>query len=178
MTARRDVRRRGTLALLAGSLLSIVMLLLTTGASTATGQACEPLVTPGCDTTTIPDPTSSSSDTTATTVEATTSSTALETTTTRRPSSTTERQPIATAATPTTIAVSTSQNVLVPGDGTEGAESTTTTTVQTATTISSQDGHDRMLISLVIAGLLLLAVAVAVLTWRYWAATRPPLVAG
>ena len=162
MTHRQDLRRRGTVALLVGSLLGALLLRLPAAAS----QAADPVET----TTTMVE------ETTTTTVEETTTSTVLETTTTRARTSTTQRRQLAT--TTTTIAVSTSQNVLVPGDGTQGAESTTTTTVQTATTISRQDGHDRMLISLVIGGLLLLAVAVAVLTWRYWAATRPPLVAG
>jgi hypothetical protein len=71
--------------------------------------------------------------------------------------------------------VSTSLDVLVPGDGTAGAESTTTTT-QTPTTVSSGSGtSDAALLALIVGGLVLLAVAVGILTWRYWLATRPPL---
>jgi cobalamin biosynthesis Mg chelatase CobN len=163
-----------------GSSLGMLVLALT---STAVGaESCPPAV-PGDPCTSAADTTTTTAETTTTTVAETTTTTVAETTTTtvqqtsttRRSTGTTRDEQIATT---TTIAVTTSQNVLVPGDGTEGAESTTTTTLQTATKISSQDGHDRLLISLVIAGLLLLAVAVGVLTWRYWAATRPPLVAG
>jgi hypothetical protein len=71
--------------------------------------------------------------------------------------------------------VTTSINVLVPGDGTEGAESTTTT-VQTETRISSTDTSDSTLIALIVGGLVALALFVSILTWRYWAATRPPVV--
>jgi hypothetical protein len=69
--------------------------------------------------------------------------------------------------------VSTSNNVLVPGDGTEGAESTTTTT-ETPTTISNDDTSDAALLGLVVGGLVVLALVVGILTWRYWVATRPP----
>jgi hypothetical protein len=34
---------------------------------------------------------------------------------------------------------------------------------------------DGTLIALVIIGLVLIAAAVSVLTWRYWVATRPPV---
>jgi hypothetical protein len=60
----------------------------------------------------------------------------------------------------------------VPGDGTQGAESTTTTEA-TATKVSDGGPSDGTLIALVIAGLVLIAIVVAVLTWRYWVATRP-----
>ncbi|MFZ6003729.1 MAG: hypothetical protein ACOYXM_07310 [Actinomycetota bacterium] len=72
------------------------------------------------------------------------------------------------------MATSTSDDVLVPGDGTEGAELTTTTEV-TATRISSGGPSDGTLIALVVLGLVVIALVVAVLTWRYWVATRPPL---
>jgi hypothetical protein len=101
------------------------------------------------------------------------------TTTTFRSTSTTQRQTATTAervetTTTTTLDVTTSIDVLVPGDGTEGAESTTTTT-QTPTTISNDGTSDATLLTLIVGGLVLLAVAVSILTWRYWAATRPPL---
>jgi hypothetical protein len=76
--------------------------------------------------------------------------------------------------TTTTLSVTTSSNVLIPGDGTEGAESTTTT-VTLPTTVEDQGPSDGTLISLVILGLVLIAGVVSVLTWRYWVATRPPL---
>jgi hypothetical protein len=64
-------------------------------------------------------------------------------------------------------------NLLVPGDGTEGAQSTTTTTVEPVSTSSDGGLSDGTLIGIVVAGLVLIAIAVAVLTWRYWMATKP-----
>lgn len=74
----------------------------------------------------------------------------------------------------TTLDPVTSANLLIPGDGTEGAESTTTT-VLSATSASDGGLGDGTLIALVIVGLVLIAGVVAVLTWRYWVGTRPPL---
>jgi len=70
--------------------------------------------------------------------------------------------------------VSTSVNVLVPGDGTEGAESTTTTTAPRVV-VTNSDTSDATLLAIVVGGLLLLALVVSILTWRYLTATRPPL---
>src|SRR3546814_997755 len=72
------------------------------------------------------------------------------------------------------LTVSTTSDLLVAGDGTEGAESTTTSTTVVATSVDDSGTSDGTLIALVIAGLVALALAVAFLTWRYWAATRPP----
>ena len=109
---------------------------------------------------------------TTTTTVPTTTTTFVQTTTTQGQSATTEEQIVTT--TTTTLDVSTSVDVLVPGDGTEGAESTTTTTL-TPTTISNEGTSDGTLLALIVGGLVLLAVVVSILTWRYWAATRPPL---
>jgi hypothetical protein len=119
-----------------------------------------------CQTTTT-QPTTAS--TTSTTIETTT--TFLETTTTRGQTATSRE--VVQTTTSTSIDVSTSQNVLVPGDGTEGAESTTTT-LAVPTTVSNDDTSDAALLALVVGGLVLLAIAVGILTWRYWVATRPP----
>ena len=74
--------------------------------------------------------------------------------------------------TSTTVDLTTSSDLLVPGDGTEGAESTTTTLA--SDTPATDDGlSDATLIALVIVGLLVVAALVGVLTWRYWVATRP-----
>lgn len=71
--------------------------------------------------------------------------------------------------------VTTVSNLLVPGDGTHGAESTTTTSTELIAATAEDDGpSDGTLIALVIAGLVVVALAVGILTWRYWAATRPP----
>ena len=73
--------------------------------------------------------------------------------------------------TQSTLTVTTLRNILVPGDGTEGAESTTTTEKALAT---GSDGlSDETLILLVVGGLGLVAAVVGMLTWRYWHATRP-----
>lgn len=77
------------------------------------------------------------------------------------------------STTVTTAAVSTSVDLLVPGDGTEGSESTITT-LQNASDPGSDGGlSDGTLIAVVVAGLLLVSLAMGLLTWRYWAATRP-----
>ena len=73
--------------------------------------------------------------------------------------------------TQSTLTVTTLRNILIPGDGTEGAESTTTTEKALA---SGTDGlSDETLILLVVGGLGLVTAVVGVLTWRYWHATRP-----
>lgn len=75
----------------------------------------------------------------------------------------------------TVTTVTTVSNLLVPGDGTHGAESTTTTSTELIAATAEDDGpSDGTLIALVIAGLVVVALAVGILTWRYWAATRPP----
>lgn len=138
------------------------------GAHSAQEQPCE---LPCLTTTTEPDVTSTSTTLvrTTTTTRATTT-TARTTATSARPTSTTT----APSTTTTTVTVTTSSNLLVPGDGTEGSESTTTTTA-TATKVKDGGVSDGTLIMLVIAGLVVIAGVVAVLTWRYWVATRPPL---
>jgi cobalamin biosynthesis Mg chelatase CobN len=165
--------RRGRPSCATSSLVALVLLLavllgLAAPAGAAPAQECPPVTVPGddCDevTTTVPDVTTTEEEAEATT-------TTQRTTTTTRPSATTA----STAATTTTATVtpSTAVDLLVPGDGTEGAESTTTTEAIAAT----GDGgpSDGTLIALVIVGLVLIAGVVSVLTWRYWVATRPPL---
>jgi len=136
-------------------------------------QTCGLPGLPDCETTTTdPDVTSTSTTLlrTTTTSRATTSTTARTTATSARQASTTT----APSTTTTTVTVTTSSNVLVPGDGTEGAESTTTT-LATASKVKDGGVSDGTLIALVIAGLVVIAGVVALLTWRYWVATRPPL---
>lgn len=168
-------RRRRLAALVASVLLASLALLI---GGSATPTAAGPIdctlepEAPECTTTTLVATTTTLEETT-TTVEDTTT-TFEQTTTTRRQTATTAEQVVTTTS--TSLDVATSQNVLVPGDGTEGAESTTTTT-QTPTTISNDGTSDGALLALIVGALLLLAVAVSILTWRYWVATRPPLVA-
>jgi hypothetical protein len=161
--------RRGGLAALASATLAAgVLLALPGGSAPAAGPGpidCTLNPTaPECTTTT-------SVETTTTFAETTT--TFIETTTTFGESPTTEE--VVETTTSSSLDVTTSQDVLVPGDGTEGAESTTTTTA-VPTTIADDQADDGPLLALIVGGLLLLAVAVGILTWRYWAATRPPLV--
>lgn len=117
--------------------------------------------------------------TTTTTIATTTSTTVLQTTTTAFVAPTTTRQQTITTQAPvesttsTSLEVATSRDVLVPGDGTKGAESTTTT-LATPSTVSSNEDDDAALLALIVGGLVLLAIAVGILTWRYWVATRPP----
>jgi len=166
-------RRTGrTVALAVSTILAAAFLLFlrspaTTGAAPA-DHCTGPTSVPCTPETTLPSTTTTIAETTSTT-EASTTTTEAPTSTTRRATSTTQER-----ATTTTLSPSTSVDVLVPGDGTAGADQTTTTQV-TATRISSGGPSDGTLISLVIVGLLLIAGVVSVLTWRYWVATRPPL---
>lgn len=112
-------------------------------------------------------------------VSSTTTEAAPTTTTVRAPVTTVPRATTtsarATTTTTTVETITTVTNLLVPGDGTDGAESTTTTLTSTAATVTDDGPSDGTLIALVIAGLLVIAVVVSLLTWRYWVATRPPL---
>ena len=94
-----------------------------------------------------------------------------ETTTTRRQTPTTAEVVVTTTS--TSLEVTTSNNVLVPGDGTAGAESTTTTT-ETPTTISNDDTSDGRWSPSSSAAWCSSPWPSAMLTWRYWVATRPP----
>jgi len=169
--------RRGRLAALAAAAVLAVFTLILLGpvASNAASPSGE------CTSTTLlpadpcPDTTTTSTtilDTTTTTVEETTTTFVQTTTTTHVRTATTAE--VVRTTTSTSLDVATSQNVLVPGDGTEGAESTTTTAV-VPTTVSNDGTSDGALLALIIGGLVALAVLVGILTWRYWVATRPPL---
>lgn len=176
--AKPGARARRGAGLLAALIASVVVGLMAPG--TAAAQPCDDLQLPGCTTDpTEPPPTEPSTTIEATTTTAaapTTTEPAVErTTTTRRTATTTATTTGVVVATTTssTISVSTSVNLLVPGDGTEGAESTTTSA---APKLAAKDSgpSDQQLLGIVIGGLVLMALAVAVLTWRYWKATRPP----
>jgi hypothetical protein len=170
--------RRGRLAALAASAGFALAVLVgssggTPSAAAPTGECPTPTLLPSdpCPSSTSGDDTTTSFEDTTTSFEETTT-TFTETTSTRQPTATTQEEVETTTS--TSLDVTTSVNILVPGDGTEGAESTTTTT-ETPTTISDDDGtSDGVLLAVVIGGLVVLAIVVGVLTWRYWAATRPP----
>jgi hypothetical protein len=66
--------------------------------------------------------------------------------------------------------------VLVEGDG-SGQQRPESTEVEPPEEADDGDGpSDETLITVIIAGLVTVALLVAVLTWRYWVATRPPYV--
>jgi cobalamin biosynthesis Mg chelatase CobN len=170
-------RARRTVALVLALVVAALGLLLAQLVASAQTQPepCGAVPIPGCTSaTTQLDPTTTTlvDDVTTTTTVATTT-TARRTATTVRPTTTTAGES-AQEETTTTLTATTQSDLLVPGDGTEGAESTTTTVV-TATRVSDGGPSDATLITLVIVGLVLIAGVVALLTWRYWVATRPPL---
>ncbi len=170
-----SARRRHLVALVLAALVGLLVSV-APGRAVAGAQECDELGLPlGCTASTTTSTTEAPAETTTTVDdETTTSSAPARTTTTTEDQTTTTERPVVDSTT-TTLDVTTSINVLVPGDGTEGAESTTTTTQQTETRISGGGTSDGTLITLIVGGLLALALFVSVLTWRYWAATRPPL---
>lgn len=129
----------------------------------AAAQDC-PILQPDCETTTTEETTTTVEDTT------TTEDTTDDTTTTTVRARDRNREEVVETTT-ATVTVTTLNDVLVPGDGTEGAESTTTTGPE----LASADGglSDEQLILVIVGGLTMVALVVGVLTYRYWAATRP-----
>lgn len=163
--ASRNLRAR-TIATATGVLLGLVVL----APGAAAQQGC-PLLDPSCATTTTDETTTTVEDTTTTIDDA--SQEEEPPTTVERDDEDVERTPRTTPVetTSATVTVTTLTDVLIPGDGTEGAESTTTTSPR----LASADGglSDEQLIFVIVAGLTLVAVVAGVLTWRYWDATRP-----
>jgi cobalamin biosynthesis Mg chelatase CobN len=157
-------RRRRPCALALGCLVALLGVLAL--APRAGAQAC--LLDPECTSSTV-DGTTSTSDFSQDT-STTDQSVSRETSTTRRRTTTTNE---ATTTTVRSVTVSTVNDLLVPGDGTKGAESTTTTTAKLATGKSGLS--DDQLIVLMVGGLGAVALIVSVLLWRYWWATRPAL---
>lgn len=155
-------RRRRPFALVGALVVLAAVILLP---KVATAQPCPNFLDPACATSTTIDATTTTEDrsTTSTTERSTTSSTRPRTTTTDD-----------VATTVSSVTVSTLNDLLVPGDGTEGADSTTTS----ATPISGSGSglSDDQLLLLIVSGLGVVAVVGALLTWRYWAATRPVVV--
>ena len=155
-------RRRGAAVLVLAVLLSLLAVW------TASGSGAAQVLCEEEDGTFVPcDLTTTTTEETTTTVDETTTTedTVDDTDTTE---DTVDREEVVTEP---SVTVSTLQNVLIPGDGTEGAENTTTTSKALAT---GTDGlSDETLILLVVGGLGLVAAVVGLLTWRYWTATRP-----
>jgi hypothetical protein len=108
--------------------------------------------------------------TTAPSAAAPTESTSAPTTTRSVP---TTAAPVETTTTEPVTTLTTGSNLLVAGDGTQGAESTSTT-LRTETRVQGGSGpSDGTLIALIIGGLVVVAALVGALTFRYWRATAP-----
>lgn len=67
----------------------------------------------------------------------------------------------------------TGRDLLVPGDGSDGAESTTTTSTTIAEVAADGGIDEETQIWLVVAGLVVVALLIGVWTVRYWRRTRP-----
>ncbi len=142
------------------------------GAAGAQSDPC-PVSNPLCHSTIPTEPTTSTTrfelTTTTSTFDGTVPRESTSTTVRRRATSTQEP----TSTTARSVTVSTVNDLLIPGDGTKGAESTTTTVASLA---KAKGGlSDDQLIVLVVIGLALVALVFGILTWRYWSATRPRL---
>lgn len=163
--------RRARLAALAVPTL-VAALLAMLLAAPSRAQDCGVGDLPACVTTTTESTTTTIAPTT-TTVGTTTTFTPRATTTTGRQVTSTTAERVQDTTTSTSLDVSTSVDLLVPGDGSQGAESTTTTT-EALQTVKDDGASDGTLIATVVVALVVLALAVSLLTWRYWSATRPP----
>jgi hypothetical protein len=180
-------RRARTLVIALFAALLAVALLGTVRADarpSQTGSQCGAFPFPPCTAASGGQSTTSTADVTTTTedddddVTTTTEDDDVTTTTDRdddddTTETTRERTPSTEERVTTTVfQVSTSLDLLVPGDGTEGAESTTTTEAEQ---VSAGDGglSDNQLVLLVVSGLSVMGLAVGLLTWRYWKATQP-----
>lgn len=69
---------------------------------------------------------------------------------------------------------STARDLLVSGDGSDGAESTTTTST-TVVEVAADGGSldEETQIWLIVAGLVVVALLIGLWTWRYWVRTKP-----
>ena len=132
----------------------------TTTAEPSTSSTVEPTTTEFLDTSTT---------------EAPTTTAVRQTTTTRRRSTTTAQDLQTTTSTEPEVTTTTTNALLVPGDGTDGAESTTTTstTVVTVSDSTSSGLSEGTMLWLIVAGLVAIALLIALWTIRFWRATRP-----
>lgn len=174
------MRRRAARAVVVAMLALALAWVLAGGAS---AQACGPPLLPPCETTTVPS-------TTTTTEASTTTTTEASTTTTTQPTATSQPQqqpqqqqqtattlsrstaPVTQPPTPTTAAPS----LLVPGPDPGSVTAATTVDGQKAGAVSNEDNTGTV-VGLVIGALLLVALIVGLLTYRFWRNTRPATVA-
>ena len=162
MTTAAD-RRRRLFAIVGALLVAAVWLVVAPRAARAI--TC-PVLNPSCNVTST---TEVSSTSTSFEVSSTTATLPRTTSTTARRRTTVTTDVTSTSA--RSVSVTTVKDLLVPGDGTQGAESTTTTLAKVAT--AKGGFSDNQLIGIIVGGLGLIAVVMALLTWRYWRATRP-----
>jgi hypothetical protein len=183
-------RRRATALTLACLAAAVLALGPGAGPATATPAQIDCVVNPNAPecqqqptttlapTTTEPEPVDPSPTTTEPETTTTTEPAGVAPTVTTAPPSTarpvpTTAAPVETTTTEPATTLTTRSNLLVPGDGTHGAESTTTT-VRTETRVQGGSGpSDGTLIALIIGGLVVVAALVGALTFRYWRATAP-----
>ncbi len=165
------LRLRIAVTVLASTLGMFVLVGADTGLAGSSVSGPTTILTPSSETTTA--------ETVATTVVTTTTAfvpTTRSTPTTARPvqstSATTEATPTSSTIVSET-STTTGRNLLVAGDGTDGAESTTTTS--TTPTSASDDGgvSESTTLWLIVAGLVAIAVLIGLWTRRYWVSTRP-----
>lgn len=73
-----------------------------------------------------------------------------------------------------TETTSTARDLLVGGDGSDGAQSTTTTSTTVAEVAADEGTLDEQTqIWLIVAGLVVVAALIGLWTWRYWVRTKP-----
>jgi cobalamin biosynthesis Mg chelatase CobN len=129
----------------------------TTSSSATTVEATGPTITLP---TSAPAPSSSSS------IKRTT-------TTARRTTTTTARRTNTTAGSTTVSITSTSNDLLVPGPtNAQTGQAVPSSTIVTRTAVKDSDNAGTV-VALVISALLVVALLLAVLTWRYWRNTKP-----
>ncbi len=173
-------RRRGA-ALLLAIALAVAMTMLGSGAEAADLRGGDPPTTPPTDPPTTPPtdpPTTPPTDppatppteppATAPPPPVTSPPTTVRRTTTTRQSAPVTAAPTTALQTTTTLSTS-STNLLVPGDGSDGSESTTTTVA-----VSGSGGiSESTKVTAIVAGLIAIALTLALLTARYWRMTAP-----
>jgi cobalamin biosynthesis Mg chelatase CobN len=158
------------------AVLAPAIALLLAGAAPASAQTCLSIPQSSCPPTTPPPSTAPTSSTTTPTTEAPTTTettaapaTTARTATTQATATTAGSKATATTAAPTTT--TTTPSLLVPGPAVT-APGPTTVNGQKVAAVSNEDKTGTV-VALVITGLLVVALLLSLLTWRFWRNTRP-----